>query len=101
MRTLTCLSLTFISMDAYAHLAIDHLKQGLESRYSKISEDDQIAPKDKQAALDQLRKMQDKYAQTLSLSLIPSQEDFAEESLKELHTEIQEFDQTVNELEQK
>lgn len=83
---------------AQAHLALDHLKEGLASRFDQVARSHQLSQEDKARALSQLRSMQTKYTSLLSLSHIPSQKQAAEQEIKLLNQEIQEFDKTLNTL---
>lgn len=83
---------------SHAHLAIDHLKDGLASRFDQVAESHQLSQEEKAQALSQLRTMQTKYTQLVSLNQIPSQKQEADKELKSLNQDLQEFDKTLHKI---
>ncbi len=83
---------------AYGHLALDHMKEGLESRFDAVAGSHQLSQDDKAQALSQIRAMQAKYSLVVTLSQIPSQKKTAEQELKQLNQQLQEFDKNLHSL---
>lgn len=82
---------------AEAHLAIDHLKQGVDARYKSVESSDTMRTEDKENALAQLKNMQLIVSQALSLSFIPSQKQQADEIVLQLNLDLQDFDKRIHE----
>lgn len=86
---------TLIITPASAHLAIDHLKNDLRSRFEEVKDSEELTPQHKAKALEQIRALEAEYTSMLSYSSIPSQKQTAEDIRKKLNREIESFDKNL------